>query len=227
MVRVVIAKDLLDSAGAERRLRMSTDFPLMLSVMRNVPVPGDIHVGSAGSQPGRHQAASPAMARSLAGCLMVAMAAGCGITDFDVDQPVPAQTIQGSGIPAPLAAIFPLPLNLDLESKIKAKDTGPIDSVTLSSLTLHITSSGGDWSFVTSIEVSVESTRAGTALPRKKIASVSSPGAVQTLTFDIERGVNLKPYIDEGSQVNSSGSGTQPTRDVSFDGKGVFTVHPL
>ena len=166
------------------------------------------------------------LAVSLATGLVMAVA-GCGITDFDVDQPVPAQTIQGSGIPAPLAAIFPLPLNLDLESKIKAKDTGPIDSVTLSSLTLHITSSGGDWSFVTSVDVFVASSKAGTALPKVKIASVSSPGAVQTLTFNVEHGVNLKSYIDEGSQVDSNGSGTQPTHDVSFDGNGVFTVHPL
>jgi len=141
---------------------------------------------------------------------VIATSAGCGITDFDVEQPVPRQTIEGSGIPAPLAAIFPLPLTLDLESKIKAKDTGPIDSVTLSSLTLQITSSGADWSFVTSIEVFVESTSSGTALPKVKIASVSSPGAVRTLTFNVEKSVNLKPYIDEGSQVDSNGSGTQP-----------------
>ena len=160
-------------------------------------------------------------------CVVSAML-GCGIADFDVEQPVQPQTIQGSGIPGPLAAIFPLPLTLDLESKIKAKETGPIDGVTLSSLTLHITSSGGDWSFVTRIEVSVSSTKSGSTLPANvKIASVSSPGAVQDLVFDVEHGVNLKPYIDEGSKVDSSGSGTQPTRDVSFDGKGVFTVHPL
>lgn len=166
------------------------------------------------------------MMRSLGVCLVATMA-GCGIADFDVEQPVQPQTIQGSGIPAPLAAIFPLPLSLDLDAKIKAKDTGPIDSVTLSSLTLHITSSGGDWSFVKSIDVSVESTKSGTTLPKLKIASVSSPGAVQTLTFNVEHGVNLKPYIDEGSKVDSSGMGTQPTQNVSFDGKGVFTVHPL
>ena len=158
-------------------------------------------------------------------CPVIA-AAGCGIADFDVEQPVPAQTIQGSGLPAPLAAIFPLPLDLDISSKIKARDTGPIDGVTLSSLTLDITSSGGDWSFVTSIDVFVASTKSGSTLPRTKIASVASPGAVRTLSFRVE-GVNLKPYIDEGSQVDSAGMGTQPTQDMTFDGQGVFTVHPL
>ncbi|HEX3478215.1 MAG TPA: hypothetical protein VHT91_24505 [Kofleriaceae bacterium] len=156
----------------------------------------------------------------------VLAAAGCGIADFDVDQPVPSQTIQGSGLPAPLAAIFPLPLSLDISSKIKAQDTGPIDGVTLSSLSLDITSSGGDWSFVTSIDVFVSSTKSGSTLARTKIASVASPGAVRTLSFHVE-GVNLKPYIDEGSQVDSAGMGTQPTQDVTFSGKGVFTVHPL
>jgi hypothetical protein len=165
------------------------------------------------------------MLRALVMCPVIA-AAGCGIADFDVEQPVPAQTIQGSGLPAPLAAIFPLPLNLDISSKIKARETGPIDGVTLSSLTLDITSSGGDWSFVTSIDVFVASSRSGSALPRAKIASVASPGAVRTLSFHVE-GVNLKPYIDEGSQVDSAGMGTQPTQDVTFSGKGVFTVHPL
>lgn len=166
------------------------------------------------------------MLRALVPCLGIATA-GCGVADFDVEQPVPSQTIQGSGLPAPLAAIFPLPLNLDISSQIKAKDTGPIDGVTLSSLTLDITSSGGDWSFVTSIDVSVSSTRSGSALPSVKIASVASPGAVRTLSFHVEGGVNLKPYIDEGSRVDSTGMGTQPTQDVTFDGKGVLTVHPL
>lgn len=167
-----------------------------------------------------------AMLRALATCLGIA-AAGCGIADFDVEQPVPAQTIHGSVLPAPLAAIFPLPLSLDISSKIKAQDTGPIGGVTLSSLTLDITSSGGDWSFVTSVDVFVSSTKSGSTLPRVKIASASSPGAVRTFSFHVEPGVNLKPYIDEGSQIDSAGMGTQPTQDVTFDGKGVFTVHPL
>src|SRR5687768_9296798 len=100
--------------------------------------------------------------------LSLSTAAGCGDADFDFEQPVTAQTIQRSGIPAPLAAIFPLPLSLDISSQIKPRDTGPIDGVTLSSLTLHITSSTGDWSFVSSIDVFVDSTKSGTTLPKVK-----------------------------------------------------------
>ncbi|TMQ07376.1 MAG: hypothetical protein E6J90_43515 [Deltaproteobacteria bacterium] len=151
----------------------------------------------------RDMANSIASARVVCACLALA---GCGITDFDVEQPVQEQTIQGSGIPAPLAAIFPLPLSLDLDAKIKAKDTGPIDSVSLSSLSLHITSSASDWSFVTSVDVSVSSTRSGTSLPKVKIASVSSPGAVQTMNFhgdaaDAQRDVRRQGGVHRASAV--------------------------
>ena len=84
---------------------------------------------------------------------------GCGVTDFDITQPVPEQRVSGSPLPGPLAVLFPLPLSIDISSKIKAMETGPIDSVTLSKLTLKITAGGmtsgdtDDWSFVDSIHV--------------------------------------------------------------------------
>ena len=157
---------------------------------------------------------------------------GCGIADFDITQPVPEQEIQGSPLPGPLGALFPVPLNLDLSSQIKARDTGPIDSVTLTKLELAITpkdepsGDSDDWSFVTTIDVFVSSTKSGTTLPKVKIAHASMPGAVQTFEFELES-VNLKPYIDEGSQVDAESSGNAPPDDVSYDGEGVFTVHPL
>jgi hypothetical protein len=163
-------------------------------------------------------------------CVLVC---GCSIADFDVDQPVQEQMVQGSGIPAPLAALFPLPLSLDLTAKIKAHDTGPIDSVTLSDLSLTITKTdepsgdSDDWSFVQTVTVTVESTQSGSTLPKVQIASASSPGAVKTMTFVVDESVNLKPYIDEGSKVESSGTGTVPPDDVSYDGASTFHVHPL
>jgi len=50
---------------------------------------------------------------------------------------------------------------------------------------------------------------------------------MRIMTFDIKPGVNLKPYIDEGTKVVSRCTGVLPTNDVTFDGKAVFTVHPL
>ena len=159
--------------------------------------------------------------------VLAAALAGCGIADFDVTQNIPQQTIQGSPLPGPLAALFPIPLNVDISQQIKQMDTGPIASVSLKSLTLAIKTAGADWSFVSELDVYVSSSKTGSALPKVKIAHVTSPGAVQTLHFAIEPGVNLQPYIDEGSQVDGQSMGTAPSGNVDYDGVGVFTVHPV
>lgn len=164
---------------------------------------------------------------------MTLIAAGCGVADFDIEQPIPEQRVQGSGLPAPLAALFPLPLDLDLSAKIREQTTGPIDSVTLASLTLSITATDqgtgdtDDWSFVDEIHVFVASSKSGSSLPRVEIASTTAPGAVTRIEFTVDGSVNLKPYVEEGSVVESSGRGTLPADNVSYEGLGVFTVHPL
>jgi len=161
------------------------------------------------------------------------LTAGCGVADFDIDQPIVEQRIQGSGLPAPLAALFPLPLDLDLAAKIKERETGPIDSVTLASLELTITATDrpsgdtDDWTFVDEIHVFVKSSMAGSALPRVEIATVTAPGGVTTMTFSCDESIDLNPYVNEGSVIESQGRGTIPTDNVSYDGKAVFTVHPL
>ena len=111
--------------------------------------------------------------------------------------------------------------------------TGPIDSVTLSKLTLTITPTGmasgdtDDWRFVEQIHVFVKSSKSGSTLPRVEIASVSNPGQVTTLDFTVVGTVNLDPYINEGSVVEGESTGTLPEDDVTYNGEGVFTVHPL
>jgi hypothetical protein len=164
--------------------------------------------------------------------LLVSLA-GCGVADFHIDQPIQEQRIQGSPLPGPLGALFPIPINLDISAQIAAMETGPIDSITLSSLTLTITPTArpsgdtDDWSFLDKVDVLVSSTRSGSTLPQVKIATVSAPGAVTELRFTVEKGVDIKPYVDEGSEVTGQSSGTAPPDDVSYDGKAVFTVHPL
>jgi hypothetical protein len=158
---------------------------------------------------------------------------GCGVTDFDIDQPILEQRITGSPLPGPLAALFPLPLSIDIAAKIKEMETGPIDSVTIKSLALTITPAGvgngdtDDWSFVGEIHVFVSSNMSGTTLPRVEIAHVTNPGAVQTMQFVVETRVDINPYVNEGSTVEGESTGQLPTDDVTYDGKAVFTVHPL
>jgi hypothetical protein len=165
--------------------------------------------------------------------LALILLAGCGVTDFDISQPIIEQRVQGSPLPGPLAVLFPLPLDINIAQKIKEMETGPIDSVTLSKLTLDITATAmtsGDtdtWSFVDDIHVFVKSSKSGSTLPRLEIANVHAPGAVTTLTFNVMKDVDLQPYVEEGSVVEGESSGRLPEDDVSYDGEGVFTVHPL
>jgi hypothetical protein len=57
-----------------------------------------------------------------------------------------------------------------------------------------------------------------------KIAAIGAPGAVRTMDFTVEPGVNLKPYVEEGSQVDTTATGSRPSGDVTFDGTSGFTV---
>jgi hypothetical protein len=165
--------------------------------------------------------------------LLFVLVSGCGIADFDITEDIAEQRVAGSPLPGPLATLFPLPLEIDISAKIKAMHTGPIDRVTLSSLRLRITDTArppgdqDDWSFVEEIRVYVASSKAGSGLPRVELAHVASPGAVTVLDFAIVPGVNLDPYINEGSIVQGESRGTLPPDDVTYDGRAVFTVHPL
>lgn len=171
--------------------------------------------------------------RTLSLVIVATLGAGCGVADFDIDQPIVEQRVTGSPLPGPLAILFPLPLSIDISSKIKEMETGPIDSVTISSLKLTITATAqpsgdtDDWSFVESIRVFVKSSKDGTTLPRVEIASVMDPGAVTTLDFKVEGEVDINPYVNEGSVVEAEAAGTAPPDEVSYDGNAVFTVHPL
>jgi hypothetical protein len=172
----------------------------------------------------------PTVTRAL---VLTTLLGGCGVADFDITEPIIEQRVQGSPLPGPLAVLFPLPLDIDISQKIKEMETGPIDSVTLSKLTLTITPTAmpsgdtDDWSFVDSIRVFVKSNRSDSSLPRVEIATVTAPGAVTTLEFDVDSDVDLNPYVNEGSVVEGESSGRLPADDVTYDGEGVFTVHPL
>ena len=170
--------------------------------------------------------------RNLASVLAL-VTAGCGIANFDVGQPVPEQMVSGSGIPGPLAALFPIPVSLDIGEKIKQQDTGPINSISITSLELTITATDvtagdtDDWSFLTQCDVFVSSTASGSTLPKVKIATIGAPGAVQTATFTVDETVNLKDYVNEGSMTDSMCSGTAPADAVSYAGSANFSIHPL
>ena len=89
--------------------------------------------------------------------------------------------MQGSPLPGPLEVLFPLPLSSTSARKIKAMETGPIDSVTLSKsdacrsrTTASRAATPTTGASSTSIHVFVKSNKSGTTLPRVEIANVES-----------------------------------------------------
>lgn len=159
--------------------------------------------------------------------------AGCGVTDFEVSQDIEEQTIPGSALPELLGQFFEFPLELDIRGEIEAMETGPIDGVYLSGLSLTITetaTSAGDsddWSFVRTVDVFIASSVEGSALPQVKVATATDPGAATVMSFVPVAGLNLLPYVNEGSVMTAEADADAPPDDVSYLGRAVFRVEPL
>jgi hypothetical protein len=160
------------------------------------------------------------------------LASGCGVFDFDIDQPVPEQNVQGSVFGAVFGTLVPspFPLSINFAEETKARGTGPVKAAGLKTLTFNITATSmpsgdtDDFSFVQGVDIFIESTMSGTALQKQKIADLpTAPGAVQQLDLHTYPDVNLLPYINEGSRISSTATGNVPPDDVTFNGK--ITVH--
>ena len=160
---------------------------------------------------------------------------GCGSLDFDVQQAIPEQRVPGSALGSLFGTLLPSPfaLTIDLAQETKARGTGPVKAAGLKTLTFQITqtaSSGSvhDFRFVQSVEVNIESTMSGSTLTKQKIADLPTPPGMQpTLTLQTYPDVNLLPYINEGSRITSTASGTSPPNDVTFNGSIVVHVNTL
>ncbi|MFO0572836.1 MAG: hypothetical protein U1A78_02465 [Polyangia bacterium] len=153
---------------------------------------------------------------------------GCGLIEFDLNEKVPEQRIQGSLLSGVLPSFLPspVPLSLDVQAASKAMGTGPVTAASLKSLTFAITATAmpsgdsDDFDFVRSIDVFVESRKQGSALPRVKIADLPSHGSGdKQLSLRTYPEVNLLPYINEGCEISASATGTAPPDDVTFDGQ--------
>jgi hypothetical protein len=160
----------------------------------------------------------------LAGCLT--------FSDFDLGRPVPEQTLMGSPVPAPLQSAFPFAMDLDLSEHIAKFETKRQVQVMLASLELSVTETAqpagdsDDFGFISELHVFISSTTEGSTLPRIEIAHAVAPGPVSTIEFTVDSTIDLKPYVSELAKVDAVGSGTVPSDDISFDGRGVVTVHP-
>jgi hypothetical protein len=159
---------------------------------------------------------------------------GCNPLQFDIDVEIPEQIVEGSGWPID-EGIFAPDLSLEISQAIEEQETGPIDTIFIKSFTLSITSTEIDgtedvdnFDFLSSVSVTIESTKTDTTLEPKKIAEIQSvPDGQTELDFTVYDDINLQPYVDEGFIINSNVDGSQPTDNVSFDGLSVYTVQPI
>lgn len=148
---------------------------------------------------------------------------GCGLARFTLGYDSAEQRVTGSplgGLLGPIA--LPIPLDIDLAAETAARDTGPVQHVFLVSMTLSVTPSSepagdaDDLGFIDGVEIFVEPTRGGSALPRQRIARLDpTPDGTRTLSLECEA-VDLVDYLREGAQLTASARGTVPPDDVSF-----------
>jgi hypothetical protein len=157
---------------------------------------------------------------------------GCGIGDFDVERGISEQRVPGNALSGLLETFFdaPIPMNVNIEEETAARDTGPAKAARLTRLDFRITPSAmaapdqDDFSFLQSVTVYVESTRAGSSLARQKIAEALDIEATAALRFRTLGSVDLLPYTQEGARFVSEAQGSAPADDVTFAGSFTVTV---
>lgn len=123
----------------------------------------------------------------------------------------------------------PLRLEIDLQEELDSQNAGPAKAVYLDALSLTITPTAmpeGDtdnFDFIDKVDVFVESTKSGSTLSKKQVAVLENvPENQSTVDFTVIEDVDLKPYIEEGVRLTTSGSGEVPPDDTSF--KAIVTI---
>ena len=162
------------------------------------------------------------MSRALAFLVLTS----CGAVQFDVEQDLAAQTIQGNALGGVLAsALLPNPytLNIDIKAEVAKRGTGPATRAFLKSLVFDIAPAtpNENFDFIDETRLFVE----GPGLTKIEIARrVPVPNGLKKLEFDVVPMVDLLPYIQAGATISATAKGTQPTRDTTFVGKVVIEV---
>ena len=169
----------------------------------------------------------PRSRQALASAALAIGSAACAsVGDFDIDRTIAEQRVMGSPIAGLLGSLFqvPIPLAVDIESEITARNTGPAETARLKALALEITTSAqssgdsDDFDFLDSVDIFIESTHTGSHLPRARVARADNIAATPRIDFTVIRSVNVLPYAEEGARLTSEVEGRVPPDDVSFAG---------
>ena len=160
--------------------------------------------------------------RFASAVLLATTLAGCGLVEFDVDQPIPEQTVQGSPIPNVLPlGLFQIPLDIDLEAATKARGTGPASAAFLKSVSLEVRSpESGNFEFLDQVTISV----AAEGLPTRELAKLDPVPTQRRIELGILGEIDLLPYIKKGAKLSATAAGHLPPTTTKFDGKVVIRV---
>lgn len=147
-----------------------------------------------------------------------------GIYSFLHTEEIPEQRIQGSPLGL-LGTLFgPQRLTLNVQAQTEARGTGPAKKVLLRAFRLALTPNSSidqDFDFLDSVFIDIEAE----GQPKIQIAGVANVADdLRVVNFNVEDSIDLLPYINAGATVSIRSMGTQPERDVYFDGAIVFDI---
>lgn len=148
----------------------------------------------------------------------------CGAVTFDVTAAVPPQMVPGNVIGGLLPSFLPNPfkLNVDIKAETAKRNTGPATSANLKSIQFRATNGSGTFDFVDGIHIFVEATGVG----KTEIASLDPvPKGKTVLDLSVVSSLDILPYVSAGATLSATANGHQPSKDFTFDGTVIITVH--
>lgn len=162
-------------------------------------------------------------------CCVVLALSGCGAINFDVEQALPEQRIEGGGLlGGVLPTLLPNPakFTIDLKAEQQKHGTGPATKLFLKQLQFRVTPASmpsGNFDFLEEAHLFAEASAAG--LPKVEIATLKPvPRGVILVDFAIVPAVDLLPYVNAGAELSATATGSRPASDVTFDGLIVVDV---
>ncbi|HEV8322643.1 MAG TPA: hypothetical protein VG389_13585 [Myxococcota bacterium] len=157
---------------------------------------------------------------------------------FDVSDDIPPTNVDGdpllnqAGEVLPVVPLGPFAFSFDLEAELQAHNAGPAQEINLTEMNIAVTDGLGDndddLAWLSEVHVFVESTMAGTELPRTEIAARSDfPDGFASLPLNVNEEIDLLPYVEEGMMITSEADGIVPPDDVQVGGDLTVTITAL
>ncbi len=120
------------------------------------------------------------------------------------------------------------------DSELNRRNAGDTGNVRITSLSLWMTDTDdatdmqSSFGFLSSLEIYVESTKTGSSLPRVLIArSADIPQAATTLPLQVDKDLDLHPYLSEGIRISTELVGRSCLRrSISFRAAYIGLVRP-